>query len=116
MDDETFLRLKAFFQEVNLDSDDEAFFKSLWHPKSFKQYDLITEAGSTERYFYFVLEGVQAIYLLNEKGEKVVLGFSYSGSPSGVFDSFIAQAPAQTFLEALKPNTRWIKRTVLRTS
>ncbi|RDY59721.1 Crp/Fnr family transcriptional regulator [Flagellimonas nanhaiensis] len=104
MDDETFLRLKAFFPEVNLGSDDETFFRSLWHPKSFKQYDLITEAGSTERYFYFVLEGVQAIYLLNEKGEKVVLGFSYSGSPSGVFDSFIAQAPAQTFLEALKPS------------
>ncbi len=34
----------------------------------------------------------------------MVLGFSYSGSPSGVFDSFIHQKPSDTFLEALKPS------------
>ncbi|TAI47683.1 Crp/Fnr family transcriptional regulator [Flagellimonas allohymeniacidonis] len=104
MDDEIFLQLKAFFPQVSLTEQEAHHFKSLWSVKTFNQYDLITEAGSVERYFYFVLEGVQAIYILNEKGEKVVLGFSYSGSPSGVFDSFIAQSPSLTFLEALKPS------------
>ncbi|MEL6484286.1 MAG: Crp/Fnr family transcriptional regulator, partial [Bacteroidota bacterium] len=83
---------------------DEAWFRSLWETKTFNQYDFITEAGSIERYFYLVVSGVQAIYVLNEKGEKVVLGFSYSNSPSGVFDSFMAQTPSSTFLEALKPS------------
>ncbi|MEX0313900.1 MAG: Crp/Fnr family transcriptional regulator, partial [Allomuricauda sp.] len=104
MDDETFLRLKAFFPQITLTEQEENHFKSLWSVKTFNQYDLITEAGNIERYFYFVLEGVQAIYILNEKGEKVVLGFSYSGSPSGVFDSFIEKRPSYTFLEALKPS------------
>lgn len=104
MDDETFLRLKAFFPQVTLNEQEENQFKSLWSEKIFNQYDLITEAGSIERYFYFVLEGVQAIYILNEKGEKVVLGFSYSGSPSGAFDSFIKKQASDTFLEALKPS------------
>ncbi|MBS9461397.1 Crp/Fnr family transcriptional regulator [Flagellimonas sp. 389] len=104
MNDETFLRLKQFFPQVNFEKEEENYFRSLWKPKTFNQYDLITEAGAIERYFYFVLEGVQAIYILNEKGEKVVLGFSYSGSPSGVFDSFISKQQSHTFLEALKPS------------
>ncbi len=104
MDDETFLRLKAFFPQITINEQEEDHFKSLWSLKTFNQYDFITEAGSIERYFYFVLEGVQALYILNEKGEKVVLGFSYSGSPSGVFDSFIAKQASHTFLEALKPS------------
>nr|WP_299344361.1 Crp/Fnr family transcriptional regulator [Allomuricauda sp.] len=104
MNDETFLQLKTFFPQVNFKDLDESWFHSLWFEKSFNQYDIITEAGSVERYFYFVLEGVQALYILNEKGQKVVLGFSYTGSPSGVFDSFIDQKPSSTFLEALKPS------------
>ena len=67
----------------------------------FKSHELIVEAGNVEKYFYLVLSGVQAIYLINAKGEKVILGFSYQGSPSGVFDSFITQKPSSLFLEAL---------------
>lgn len=104
MDDDAYLILNSFFPNLNFTKEQEQHFKSLWSLKTFNQYDFITEAGSTERYFYVVLEGVQAIYLLNDKGEKVVLGFSYTGSPSGVFDSFVQQEPSKTFLEALKPS------------
>lgn len=104
MDDETSRILKGFFPNIDFTKEEERYFKSLWSIKTFDQYDLITEAGKIERCFYIVLDGVQAIYLLNEKGEKVVLGFSYSGSPSGAFDSFIQQTPSKTFLEALKPS------------
>ncbi len=104
MDDATYLKLKAFFPQVDFNAVNESWFRSLWVTKTFNQYSFITEAGSIEHYFYFVLEGVQAIYILNEKGEKVVLGFSYTGSPSGVFDSFISQSVSSTFLEALKPS------------
>ena len=93
MDDATYLKLKAFFPQVHFEDLDESWFRSLWTAKDFTLYDLITEAGSIEHYFYFVLEGVQALYILNEKGQKVVLGFSYTGSPSGVFDAFWAPFP-----------------------
>ena len=104
MDDASFGYLKAFFPQINFSKEQESKFRSMWTARSFKRSELITEAGKTERHFYFVLEGVQAIYVLNDKGEKVVLGFSYSGSPSGVFDSFILNRPSFTFLEALKPS------------
>lgn len=102
---ETHLRtLKSVFKDISFTKDQEVAFLHLWIEKSFKQNEFLTEAGSIEKYFYVVLEGVQAIYVLNQKGEKVVLGFSYYGSPSGIFDSFIHQKPADTFLEALKPS------------
>ncbi len=104
MDETDFQRLLGFFSRVQIDPEQVSQFRKLWTVRTFERSELITEAGQTERYFYFVLEGVQAIYILNQRGEKVVLGFSYSGSPSGVFDSFIAQQPSSTFLEALKPS------------
>ncbi|RED93655.1 Crp/Fnr family transcriptional regulator [Marinoscillum furvescens] len=65
---------------------------------------LIVEGGAIARHFYFVLEGVQAIYVISRTGEKVVLGFSFDGSVSGVYDSFIYQKPSAYFLEALTPS------------
>ncbi|MEM1258114.1 MAG: Crp/Fnr family transcriptional regulator [Bacteroidota bacterium] len=96
--------LTSFFKDILFTHEQKKAFLDLWEECSFKQNELITEAGRIEKYFYVVLDGVQAIYLLNQKGEKVVIGFSYAGSPSGVFDSFIHQKPADTFLEALKPS------------
>ena len=96
--------LLSFFKAAQLQSEQQAYFLNLWKEYTFKQNEFITEAGRIEKYFYVVLEGVQAIYLLNQKGDKVVLGFSYTGSPSGIFDSFLHQKPADTFLEALKPS------------
>ena len=96
--------LKNLFKGISLSDAEEKSFIELWKACCFKQNELITEAGRMEKYFYVVLEGVQAIYLINQKGEKVVLGFSYVGSPSGVFDSFLYQKPADTFLEALRPS------------
>lgn len=104
MDSENLAILKNLFKGISFSPDEEKQFLGLWKEHTFTQNELITEAGAVERNFYVVLEGVQAIYLLNQKGDKVVLGFSYTGSPSGVFDSFIRQEPADTFLEALKPS------------
>ena len=96
--------LQRLFKGIPFEKKEVRPFLNLWNEYSFKQNELITEAGRIEKYFYVVLEGVQAIYLLNQKGEKVILGFSYSGSPSGVFDSFIHQKPSDSFLEALRPS------------
>ncbi len=72
--------------------------------KTFNSRELITEAGRQERYFYIVEEGVQGLYLINSSGDKVVLAFSFAGSPSGVYDSFIDEKPSSLFLEALRPS------------
>ena len=101
MDQEIYTRLKAAFQGVVFSEALDRAFAPLWSLKSFKRGDFLTEAGEVERHFYYVLEGVQTIYLINAKGEKVVLGFSYTGNFSGVYDSFLTRKPSHYFLEAL---------------
>lgn len=104
MQPETYHRLQHAFAPVRFTEDIQHFFLEKWKEKEFQRSDLITEAGTIERYFYFVLEGIQMIYVINSKGEKVVLGFSFANDFSGVYPSFLKQKPANYFLEALTPS------------
>lgn len=96
--------LKKNFGLIDLDKERHSFFFHAWEEVSFKKGDFLTEAGKTEKYFYVVLEGVQAIYLLLENGEKKIIGFSYTGSFSGVYDSFLNAEASHFYLEALTPS------------
>ncbi len=102
--DQLQLAQKAF-NTIELDAPILDCFRQMWSPIQFKRHELITEIGQRERYFYIVIEGVQALYVIDHKGEKVVLGFSFPGNFSGVFDSFRLQTPSNFFLEALTPST-----------
>lgn len=80
------------------------FLIDRFQERTYAARELIVEGGALARYFYFVISGVQAIYLIDKKGEKVMLGFSFQGTVSGVFDSFITGKPSYLFLEALTPS------------
>ena len=95
----------VFGQYITLSNEAVEFLQNHFIQKAYAAREMIVESGGYARYFYFVLSGVQAIYLLNEKGEKVIFGFSFKGSPSGAFDSFIRQEPSNFFLEALTSST-----------
>ena len=75
-------------------------FSGVWQPFSCKRKTLLTSAGETERYLYFVLDGVQrAFYMEGEKEATIV--FTYPPSFSGVADSFLTQQPSLYYLETL---------------
>jgi CRP-like cAMP-binding protein len=74
---------------------------SIWQPCACKRKTILTAAGETERYLYFVLDGVQrAFYIGGEKKEATIV-FMYPPSFSGVADSFLTQTPSLFFLETL---------------
>ena len=100
--------LKNVFAPTELDLSTHAFFFNSWEEVEHKRGDFITEAGKVEKYLYVVIEGVQAIYILTPNGEKKVIGFSFDGSFSGVYDSFIKANESHYFLEALTP-TRMLR-------
>ena len=104
MNSEVLERLQRAFSSIDFTPEITDFFQKSWKERTFPRANLITEAGTVERYFYFVLEGVQAIYVINSNGDKVVLGFSYGGNFSGVYPSFLKGAPSNYFLEALTPS------------
>jgi CRP-like cAMP-binding protein len=93
--------LKKVFTPLVLQEESHSNFFNSWEEVHFSKGDFITESNTVERYFYVVLEGVQTIYILTPEGDKKVIGFSYAGSFSGVYDSFLNEKASHYFLEAL---------------
>ncbi|MGB1003228.1 MAG: Crp/Fnr family transcriptional regulator [Salibacteraceae bacterium] len=83
---------------INEDVLDEylALFTEFVAPKN----TIITWEGDTERYLYFVVEGVQKSYYIHGKKEHVI-AFTYAPSLSGIPESFISQKPSKYFLATL---------------
>ena len=94
-----------FGRYVNISEDAYDFLLDRFKVRKYAANEFLVEGGRVARYFYFALSGVQAGYLLNSKGEKAIFGFSYQGSPSGIYDSFIQQQPSSYFMEALRDST-----------
>jgi len=89
------------FRPLEITKERHAEFLNFWEEVSFKKGEYLTEAGKVERWFYVVLEGVQAVYILTKSGDKKVIGFSFDGSFSGIYDSFLKETASHYFLEAL---------------
>lgn len=82
-----------------------AAFRAAWQPYTCKRKTLLTSSGDTERYLYFVLEGVQRGYYVDASGVEATIIFTYPFSFSGVADSFLTQTPSHYFLETLTPSS-----------
>ena len=76
-------------------------FANDWQPVTFKRKTILTAAGETERYLYFVVEGVQRAFYLGDDHREATIVFTYPPSFSGVADSFLTQTPSAYFLETL---------------
>jgi CRP-like cAMP-binding protein len=94
--------LEQFINVVHPLKDEEMKkFLAVWQPYECKRKTILTAAGETEKYLYFVLEGLQrAFYIGNEKQEATIV-FTYAPSFSGIADSFLTQTPSKCFLETL---------------
>lgn len=73
----------------------------LWQQVQVSRKTVLTAAGDTERYLYFVVEGIQRIYYTKNDGRESTLIFTYAPSFSGVFDSMLLQQPSRFSLETL---------------
>ncbi len=79
-------------------------FAEIWQHFEARRKDILTTEGDTEKYLYFVLEGVQRAYSIDEAGRETTLVFTYPYSFSGVIDSLLLQQPTRYFFETLTPS------------
>ncbi len=95
-------KLKQFVSYIHPLSEEEysAFLKG-WQPLACKRKVVLTAAGETEHYLYFVLEGVQRAFYIGNDGREATIVFTYAPSFSGLADSFLTQTPSNCFLETL---------------
>lgn len=93
--------MREHIQSLSPLSDDEwKDFSGRWEPVHLMKDQHIIKAGCTEKYFYFVFDGVLRAYALAD-GMEVSIGFSYNGDFSGAYDSFLAQVPTDFFIHSL---------------
>lgn len=94
--------LKQFIHQIHPLNDEAAdAFCSGWQPLTVKRKTILTAAGETERYLYFVLEGVQRAFYIGDKNKEATIVFTYPPSFSGVADSLLTQTPSLYFLETI---------------
>ena len=84
-----------------LKEEELAAFTSGWQPFECKRKTILTAAGETERYLYFVLEGIQRGYYVGDDRQEATIVFTYAPSFSGLADSFLTQTPSKCFMETL---------------
>ena len=88
----------------DLNDDDWECFSGIWQPYSAKRKVALTASGETEKYLYFVLEGVQRVYYFDNEGREATIVFMYPPSFAGVLDSFMLQQPSKYCFETLSPS------------
>ena len=76
-------------------------FAAAWQPFSAKRKTILTKAGDTENYLYFVTEGVQRAFYLHDNDKEATIVFTYPYSFSGVADSFLTRRLSLYFFETL---------------
>lgn len=77
---------------------------SKFKPVAYPRKALLTEAGQTERYLYFVRSGLQRSYFIH-KDKEITFQFTYEGDFTGIPESFLLQNPSRFYLECLTPST-----------
>lgn len=93
--------IKEFFNKIHPINDnilDE--YLAHWSAYELPRKTLMTSAGDTERYLYFVLEGIQKSYFLHD-AKYHIIAFAYAPSFSGIPESFLTQTPSRYFLETI---------------
>jgi CRP-like cAMP-binding protein len=94
--------LKTFISKMHpLTVKELEAFTANWQPLTVKRKTMLTAAGETERYLYFVIEGVQRAFYLGDENKEATIVFTYPPSFSGVADSFLTQTPSLYFLETI---------------
>ena len=71
-----------------------------WKPYDLPKRTIMTAPGETERFIYYVQEGIQKSYYLNEDKQHII-AFAYAPSFSGIPESFFTQTPSRYFLETI---------------
>ncbi len=94
-------RMKEFLSGIHRVNDyilDE--YIAHWTEYALPKKTIMTAPGETERYIYYVIEGIQKSYYLSEHKQHII-AFAYAPSFSGIPESFFTQTPSRYFLETI---------------
>jgi len=88
-----------------LNEEEMSAFLGIWKSIEVKRKVILTAQGELASHIYFVVNGLQRVYYLDDKGREATLVFTYPPSFGGVIDSFLLQQPSRYYYETLTPST-----------
>ncbi len=93
--------MKEFLNQIHpVDDATLEAYLAHWKPCEAPKKTVMTAAGQTERYMYYVQEGIQKAFYLDGHKEHIV-AFTYPPSFTGVPESFLTQLPSAYYLETI---------------
>lgn len=93
--------MKAFLSKIHpVDDSILEEYISHWTEYSLPKKTIITAPGDTQRYWYYVLKGIQKSYYLTDNKQHII-AFTYTPSFTGIPESFFTQTPSKYFLETI---------------
>ena len=96
--------LKAYLNHIHpVESSILEDYIALWKPITIPRKQVMTSPEQTEKFLYFVTEGIQKSYYLRN-GKEHIITFAYAPSFSGILESFFLQKPSRYFLETITPS------------
>ncbi|MEP5611722.1 MAG: cyclic nucleotide-binding domain-containing protein [Cyclobacteriaceae bacterium] len=97
--------MKDFLSSIHpVDSTILDKYIAAWTPYLLPKKTVMTAPGETEKYWYYVLEGVQKSYYMHEEKQHII-AFTYPPSLSGIPESILTQSPSKYFLETITDST-----------
>lgn len=94
-----FLSQKSHIPQEILDE-----YLSHWSLHQLPKNTMMTWKGDTERYLYFVLDGIQKSYYTHNNKQHIIV-FTYLPSFSGIPESFLTQSPSKYYLTTITDST-----------
>jgi CRP-like cAMP-binding protein len=79
-------------------------FSKPWRLLQKSRKQTLTVAGNREQYLYFVADGVQRIFYLDEQDREATLLFTYAPSFGGIVDALLQQQPSAYYYGTLTPS------------
>ncbi len=76
-------------------------FAGLFTSFKAKRKEQLTMSGDVEDYLYFVCDGVQRVYYLDDHEREATIVFTYAPSFGGVIDSMVLRLPSRYYYETL---------------
>lgn len=97
--------MKDFLSRIHkIDDDILDKYIAHWTPYEVPRKTIMTSPGETERYMYYVIEGIQKSYYQDD-AKQHVMAFAYAPSFSGIIESFFTQTPSKVYLETITEST-----------
>jgi CRP-like cAMP-binding protein len=80
-------------------------FVAIWQHQECGRKEILTSPDEQEKYLYFILDGVQRVFYLDEQNREATLVFTYAPSFGGVLDSLLLKQASKYYYETLTKST-----------